>query len=146
MGYSNNAEYFGDWFGEGQIDYSKILFNDSKGDVYFIKLWCGSGYVCDVYLVRAISVIDAIDKVLDWSYQNEGQNKIVKDRQYLEKLCYEDFDNEYYYGIDGGKPSDKMSYEEFETEWFETFIGNSDCTLYAYEENFLVRKIDESNL
>ena len=82
-GYSNNPNYFGDWFGDGQIDFSQIINPNDSGDVYMVKMWGGSGYILDVYLVKAQDEYDAMDKVFEWSYENEGANNIVFDYDYL---------------------------------------------------------------
>lgn len=136
-GYSNNPNYFGDWYGEGQIDFDAIINPEDDGDLYMVKIWGGSGYVLDVYLVKAYDVYQAIDIVFDWSYENEGANNIIFDYEYLSKLCHEDYEDEYWYGKGNGKPSDTMTYEEFEDEWLEYYI-QSDNDLYARGENFFV--------
>lgn len=141
-GYSNNSDYFGDWYGEGQIDFDAIINPEDDGDLYMVKIWGGSGYVLDVYLVKAYDEYDAIDIVFEWSYENEGANNIIFDYNYLSKLCHEDYEDEYWYGRGEGKPSDKMSYEEFEDEWFEYYI-QTDNDLYARGENFFVDKVPQ---
>ena len=138
-GYSNNPDYFGDWYGKGQIDFDAIINPEDDGDLYMVKIWGGSGYVLDVYLVKAFGWDDAIDIVFDWSYENEGANNIIFDYNYLSDLCHEDYEDEYFYGGEDGKPSDTMSYEEFESEWIdENYIANSNYDLFALAENFFV--------
>lgn len=137
-GYSNNPNYFGDWYGEGQIDFDAIINPEDDGDLYMVKIWGGSGYVLDVYLVKAFGWDDAIDIVFDWSYENEGANNIIFDYEYLSKRCHEDYEDEYWYGKDGGKPSDTMTYDEFEAEWMNGYIPNSNYDLFAIDENFSV--------
>ena len=100
-GFSNNPNYFGDWYGEGQIDFSAIINPEDDGDVYMVKLWCGSGYILDVYLCKAHDIYEAMDIVFDWSYKNEGENEMVFDYNYLHHECIED----YYYDY-GLKPND----------------------------------------
>lgn len=100
-GYSNNPNYFGDWYGKGQIDFNAIINPEDEGDVYMVKLWCGSGYVLDVYLCKADSEEEAMDIVFDWSFNNEGKNEMVFEYSYLRAECVEDFYDEY-----GVKPSD----------------------------------------
>lgn len=144
-GYSNNPDYFGDWFGKGQIDFSAIINPNDSGDVWMVKLWGGEGYILDVYLVKADDFTDAIDKVFEWSYENEGANKNVFDYEYLSKDCHEDYEDNFY-GIDEPKPSEKMSYEEFEEEWMQDMVANSDYSLFAREENFFADKVPEEYL
>lgn len=137
-GYSNNPNYFGDWYGEGQIDFDAIINPEDDGDLYMVKIWGGSGYVLDVYLVKAYDMYQAIDIVFDWSYENEGANNIIFDYEYLSKRCHEDYEDEYWYGKGNGKPSDTMTYEEFEAEWMGGYIPNSNFDLFAIDENFSV--------
>lgn len=141
-GYSNNSDYFGDWYGKGKIDFDAIINPEDDGDLYMVKIWGGSGYVLDVYLVKAYDEYDAIDIVFEWSYENEGANNIIFDYNYLSELCLEDYEDEYWYGKGEGKPSDKMSYEEFEDEWFDYYIS-SDNGLYARSENFFVDEVPQ---
>lgn len=100
-GFSNNPNYVGDWFGDGQIDFNAIINPEDDGDIYMVKLWCGSGYVLDVYLCKANSAEEAMDIVFDWSFNNEGKNEMVFEYSYLRAECVEDFYDEY-----GLKPSD----------------------------------------
>lgn len=144
-GYSNNPNYFGDWFGDGQIDFSQIINPNDSGDVYMVKMWGGSGYILDVYLVKAQDEYDAMDKVFEWSYENEGANNIVFDYDYLSKDCHEDYESDFY-GINEPKPSEKMSYEDFEEEWMQDMVSNSNYDLFAREENFFVGKVPEEYL
>lgn len=142
-GYSNNPDYVGDWFGKGQIDYSKIINPEDDGKVWMLKIWGGSGYILDVYLVKANDYEEAIDITFKWSYENEGKNKVIKDYEYLSKFCKEDYEDEWFYGKGEGKPSDKMSYEDFEMRWFEDFVGDSYNELFAYSENFFIDELPE---
>ena len=142
-GYSNNPDYFGDWFGKGQIDYSKIINPEDEGKIWMLKIWGGKGYILDVYLVKANDYEDAIDKVFEWSYENEGNNKIIFDYDYLSERCHEDYEDEWFYGKDEGKPSDKMSYEDFETEWMSDWVSNSNYNLFARSENFFIDELPE---
>ena len=138
-GYSNNPDYYGDWFGDGQIDFSKVIDAEAPGDIYMVKIWGGSGYVLDVYLVKANDYEEAIDKVFEWSYNNEGENNIIFDWEYLAKDCHEDYETDGFLGE--GKPSDTMDYEEFEERWMEDMVSNSDYSLFARAENFFVDKV-----
>ena len=138
-GYSNNPDYYGDWFGDGQIDFSKVIDAEAPGDIYMVKIWGGSGYVLDVYLVKANDYEEAIDKVFEWSYNNEGKNNIIFDWEYLAKDCHEDYETDGFLGE--GKPSDTMDYEEFEERWMEDMVSNSDYSLFALTENFFVDKV-----
>ena len=140
-GYSNNPNYFGDWFGEGQIDFSQIINPNDSGDVYMVKMWGGSGYILDVYLVKAQDDFEAIDKVFEWSYENEGANKLVFD--------YEDIDKEAaeYYKDEPDMFGKEMSEEDFIDRFMEEFyVANSDYSLFAREENFFVGKVPEKYL
>lgn len=138
-GYSNNPDYYGDWFGDGQIDFSKVIDAEAPGDIYMVKIWGGSGYVLDVYLVKANDYEEAIDKVFEWSYNNEGKNNIIFDWEYLAKDCHEDYETDGFLG--DGKPSDTMDYEEFEERWMEDMVSNSAYSLFARAENFFVDKV-----
>ena len=138
-GYSNNPDYYGDWFGDGQIDFSKVIDAEAPGDIYLVKIWGGSGYVLDVYLVKANDYEEAIDKVFEWSYNNEGKNNIIFDWEYLAKDCHEDYETDGFLGE--GKPSDTMDYEEFEERWMEDMVSNSAYSLFARAENFFVDKV-----
>ena len=138
-GYSNNPDYYGDWFGDGQIDFSKVIDAEAPGDIYMVKIWGGSGYVLDVYLVKANDYEEAIDKVFEWSYNNEGKNNIIFDWEYLAKDCHEDYETDGFLGE--GKPSDTMDYEEFEERWMEDMVSNSAYSLFARAENFFVDKV-----
>ena len=142
-GYSKNSDYFGDWYGKGQIDFDAIINPEDDGDLYMVKIWGGSGYVLDVYLVKAYSWDEAIDIVFDWSYENEGANNIIFDYEYLSKRCHEDYEIEYWYGKGNGKPSDTMSYDEFEEEWMGGYIPNSNYDLFAIDENFFIDKVPQ---
>lgn len=136
-GYSNNPDYFGDWFGKGQIDFSSVINPEDEGDYWMVKLWSGSGYSLDVYIVKANDLYDAIDKVYEWSYNNEGANNIVMDYEYLSDQCKEWFKDEP--DMFGTDLSD--NYEEFEQRWFDSYIAGEMSGLYAREENFFVDKI-----
>lgn len=145
-GYSNNPDYVGDWYGEGQIDYSKIINPEDSGDVYMVKLWSGSGYVLDVYLAKAEDVYEAIDKVFKWSYENEGENEMVFDYNYLENQAADDYkdyekhpDSWSYYG-------EGLSEEEFIDKWIDEAFVSDDNGLYARSENFFVDKLPEEYL
>lgn len=145
-GYSNNSDYVGDWFGEGQIDFSKVINPDASGDVYMVKLWGGSGYLMDVYLAKAYNVYDAIDSVLDWSYVNEGNNDKVFDYDYLRNLASEDYES-YLERPDHWSCEEGLSEEEFIDWWIDdSYICNDDYTLFAYEENFFADKVPEKYL
>ena len=145
-GYSNNPDYVGDWYGKGQIDYSKIINPEDSGDVYMVKLWSGSGYVLDVYLAKAEDVYEAIDKVFKWSYENEGENEMVFDYNYLENQAANDYkdyekhpDSWSYYG-------EGLSEEEFIDKWIDEAFVSDDNGLYARSENFFVDKLPEEYL
>lgn len=141
-GYSNNPNYFGDWFGKGQIDFSKIINPNDSGDVWMIKIWCGSGYIMDVYLVKANDNIDAIDKVFEWSYENEGHNKIIFDREYLENEAKQYFKEEPDMFND---PT--MNEEEFIDRYLEDgLISNSDYSLFSRDDSFFVNKVPNEYL
>ena len=133
-GYSNNPDYFGDWFGDGQIDYSKIINPEDEGKVWMVKLWGGSGYQLDVYLVKATSIEDAINKVFEWSYNNEGKNKLVFDYDYIQDDIQNNFDEEL---------GNEDSVNEFIDEYY---ICNEDYTLFARRENFFVDELPEQYL
>lgn len=140
-GYSNNPDYFGDWFGKGQIDFSKIINPNDSGDVWMVKLWGGKGYILDEYLVKADDYYDAVDKVFEWSYENEGANNIVFDRENLEEEALEYF-----------KDEPNMFGKELEEEDFidrfleEYYVANEDYSLFAREENFFADKVPEEYL
>lgn len=145
-GYSNNPDYVGDWYGKGQIDYSKIINPEDSGDVYMVKLWSGSGYALDVYLAKAEDVYEAIDKVFKWSYENEGENEMVFDYNYLENQAADDYkdykkhpDSWSYYG-------EGLSEEEFIDKWIDEAFVSDDNGLYARSENFFVDKLPEEYL
>ena len=140
-GFSNNPNYVGDWFGKGQIDFSAIINPEDDGDVYMIKLWCGSGYVLDVYLCKAHDIYEAMDIVFEWSYKNEGENDIVFDYDYLMSECQENFEK--YPDYFGNDLSD--DYEEFEMRWFDDYIS-SENGYYARSENFFVDKVPSEYL
>ena len=142
MGYSNNSGYFGDWFGKGQVDFSKVINPSDAGDLHEVKMWSGCGYILDVYLVNAGNACDAIDKVFEWSYENEGKNKLVFDYDYLQEECRRYFEAE----PDLLGDSCKDSYEDFEARFFEDYVSNDDYTLFTREENFFVGKVPEEVL
>ena len=140
-GYSNKPNYFGDWFGKGQIDFSKIINPNDSGDVYMVKIWGGSGYILDVYLVKADDYQDAIDKVFEWSYENEGANNIVFDYADIEKEAAE------YYKDEPDMFDKEMTEEDFIDRFIsEYYAANSDYSLFAREENFFVGKVPEEYL
>ena len=140
-GYSNNPDYVGDWFGKGQIDFDAIINPEDDGDVWMVKMWSGSGYTLDVYLCKATNIYDAIDTVFEWSWENEGENNMVFDLDYINNECREEFEKHPdYFGDD---LSD--DYEEFEMRWFEDYIG-SENGYYARSENFFVDKVPENVL
>lgn len=140
-GFSNNSDYFGDWYGEGQIDFSKVINPDEEGELYLVKIWSGSGYVLDVYLVNANNEYDAIDKVFEWSYENEGANKIIfdyDDASDYAKWVWED---------DSELQKDYESFDDFEQDFFdEHYVSNTDYTLFAYSANFFVGKVPQEYL
>jgi hypothetical protein len=142
MGYSNNSNYFGDWFGKGQIDFSKVINANGDGSVYIVKIWCGSGYILDVYLVKATDWIDAIDKVFEWSWEHEKQNNIIMDSEYIRKMAEEWFETD----PDMFGDEYKDDYEQFEDRVFEDYVANSDYSLFARDENFFVDKVPEKYL
>lgn len=131
-GYSNNSDYVGDWFGEGQIDYSEIINPEDDGKVWMVKLWGGSGYQLDVYLVKANEVEDAINKVFEWSYNNEGKNNIVFDYDYL----FDDIQN----SLDEENDDSVNDYID------EYYVCNEDYTLFARKENFFADELPEKYL
>lgn len=141
MGYSNNRDYFGDWYGSGQIDYSKVINPEESGDTYLVKMYCGAGTALDVYVVKAYGDQDAIDKVFEWSWENEGHNGIVYDYDnvYLEaRETYEEDPD--YFGKD-------YSFEDFEDRWIsEFYISNSDYNLFADRDHFFVGKVPSKYL
>lgn len=143
MGYSNNPNYFGDWWGKGQIDYDAIINPQDDGDLWMVKIWSGSGYVLDVYLCKAHDYNEAMDIVFNWSYDNEGANNIVFDYDYLSNQCHDDFE-EWEGDLYGEDYSD--DYEEFEMRWFEDFISTENYDLFARSENFFVDKVPEKYL
>lgn len=146
-GYSNNADYVGDWYGKGQIDFDAIINPKDDGDLYMVKMWSGSGYSTDVYLCKANDIYDAIDIVFEWSYQNEGANNIVFDYNYLYNECQEYFNDEYWYGKGEPTPSEKYDgdFEAFFDDELEMdYVSNDAYSLFARSENFFVDKVDIS--
>lgn len=140
-GYSNNPDYFGDWYGKGQIDFNAIINPEDDGDIWMVKMWSGAGYVLDVYLCKATNVYDALNTVFEWSYEHEGANNIVFDFDYISNECHDEFERDpEYFGVD---LSD--DYEEFEMRWFEDYI-DSENGYYARSENFFVDKVPEDVL
>ena len=141
MGYSNNRDYFGDWYGNGQIDYSKVINPEESGDLYLVKMYCGAGTALDVYVVKAYGDQDAIDKVFEWAWENEGHNGIVYDYDNI----YNEVTNMYeedpeYFGKD-------YSFEDFEDRWIsEFYISNSDYNLFADRDHFFVGKVPSKYL
>lgn len=140
-GYSNNPDYFGDWFGKGQIDFDAIINPEDDGDLWMVKLWSGSGYVLDVYLCKANDMYEAMNIVFEWSYENEGHNKMVFDFDYISDECHDEFEK--YPDYFGPDLSD--DYEEFEMRWFEDYISD-DNGLFARSENFFVDKVPDEVL
>ena len=141
-GYSNNPDYFGDWYGKGQIDFDAIINPDDEGDVWMVKMWSGSGYALDVYLCKATNVHDAIDIVFNWSWENEGHNNMVFDYEYISNECRKEFEK--YPDYFGEDLSD--DYETFEDKWFSEYESNDSYDLFAREENFFVGKVPEEVL
>lgn len=134
FGISNNPNYFGDWYGEGQIDKEKILNNDGEGDVYLVKIWSGSGYALDVYLVRAIDFYEAIDIVFEWSRKNEKD--MIFSREEVEKFAEDAWKD---YGKEKGGEKEDFIEDYIDTE----FIASSDYDLFARSENFFVDKVPQ---
>ena len=145
-GYSNNPDYVGDWYGKGQIDYSKIINPEDSGNVYMVKLWSGSGYVLDVYLAKAEDVYEAMDKVFKWSYENEGENKMVFDYNYLENQAADDYKNYEKHPDSWSYYGEGLSEEEFIDKWIDEAFVSDDNGLYAHSENFFVDKLPEEYL
>ena len=139
-GYSNNSDYVGDWFGDGQIDFNAVINPDDEGDYYMIKMWCGSGYALDVYIVKATNTYDAMDVAFKWSYENEGKNNIVFDYDYIHKEA-----QEYFKADNGqlGRGDYSDNFEEYENNWFDQNYIAAECGLYARDENFFVGKIPD---
>ena len=138
-GSANNPDYVGDWYGEGQINWDSVINPDDPGDLWMVKLWSGSGYNLDVYLVNASDVYDAIDTVFEWSYNNEGKNKLVFDNDFV----YNDAHEMYRDSPDlFGEVTDE---DDFVDRYIEEFyVANDDYSLFALEENFFVDKVPDS--
>lgn len=134
FGISNNPNYVGDWYGEGQIDKEKILNNDGEGDVYLVKIWSGSGYALDVYLVRAIDSDEAIDIVFEWSRKNEKD--MIFSREEVEKFAKDAWKD---YGKGKGGKKEVFIEDFIDTE----FIASSDYNLFARSDNFFVDKVPQ---
>ncbi len=144
-GYSNNPDYVGDWFGKGQIDFNAIINPEDDGDVWMVKMWSGSGYTLDVYLCKATSLYDAIDTVFEWSWENEGENNMVFDLDYVYKEADEYFESDpYMFSVMNRDEPDK---EDFEDRFIEEYyVGDSNYGLFARSENFFVDKVPEDVL
>lgn len=145
-GFSNNPNYVGDWFGEGQIDFSAIINPEDDGDVYMVKLWCGSGYVLDVYLCKAHDIYEALDIVSEWSYKNEGANEIVFDYDYLLKDCERDYNSSWYGGKEPTPAEKGMDFDEFFDEWAESWLIMCENGYWVREENLFVDKVPDEYL
>jgi len=141
-GYSNNPDYVGDWFGKGQIDFNAIINPEDEGDVWMVKMWSGSGYTLDVYLCKATNLYDAIDTVFEWSWENEGENNMVFDLDYVYNEADEYFESDP--DMFGNGELDK---EDFEDRFIEEYyVGDSNYGLFARSENFFVDKVPEDVL
>lgn len=140
-GYSNNPDYVGDWFGKGQIDFNAIINPEDDGDVWMVKMWSGSGYILDVYLCKATNLYDAIDTVFEWSWENEGENNMVFDLDYVyddARRVFEDDPN--YFGSE-------YDWEDFSDRFIEEFyVANESYDLFCNAENFFVDKVPEDVL
>lgn len=144
-GYSNNPDYVGDWFGKGQIDFNAIINPEDDGDVWMVKMWSGSGYTLDVYLCKATNLYDAIDTVFEWSWENEGENNMVFDLDYVYKEADEYFESDpYMFSV---MNRDEPNKEDFEDRFIEEYyVGDSNYGLFARSENFFVDKVPENVL
>ena len=141
-GYSNNPDYVGDWFGKGQIDFNAIINPEDDGDVWMVKMWSGSGYTLDVYLCKATNLYDAIDTVFEWSWENEGENNMVFDLDYVYKEADEYFESDP--DLYGNGELDKEEYEDYFIQ--DQYVGDSNYGLFAHSENFFVDKVPENVL
>ena len=141
-GYSNNPDYVGDWFGKGQIDFNAIINPEDDGDVWMVKMWSGSGYTLDVYLCKATNLYDAIDTVFEWSWENEGENNMVFDLDYVYKEADEYFESDP--DMYGNGELDKEEYEDYFIQ--DQYVGDSNYGLFARSENFFVDKVPEDVL
>lgn len=141
-GYSNNPDYVGDWFGKGQIDFNAIINPEDDGDVWMVKMWSGSGYTLDVYLCKATNLYDAIDTVFEWSWENEGENNMVFDLDYVYKEADEYFESDP--DMYGNGELDKEEYEDYFIQ--DQYVGDSNYELFARSENFFVDKVPENVL
>ena len=139
-GYSNNPDYVGDWFGKGQIDFNAIINPEDDGDIYMVKMWCGSGYVLDVYLCKATNIYDAMDIVFNWSWEHEGHNSIVFDYDYVSKEAAE------YYESDPDMFDSDLDEEDFEDRFISEYYVSNDYSLFCRSENFFVDKVPEDVL
>lgn len=141
MGYSNNRDYFGDWYGEGQIDYSRVINPEENGDTYLVKMYNGIGGALDVYVVKAYDDQDAIDKVFEWSWENEGHNEMVYDYDKIYHEVREAYEEDpEYFGRD-------YSFEDFEGRWIEEFyVSNSEYNLFTGSDYFFVGKVPSKYL
>lgn len=139
MGYSNNRDYFGDWHGKGQIDYSRVINPEESGDLYLVMIWCGEGSVRDAYVVKAYDGQDAIDKVFEWAWENEDGVVYDYDSIYDEvKNMYEEDPG--YFGKD-------YSFEDFEDRWIsEFYVSDSDWNLFTNSDHFFVGKVPSEYL
>ena len=141
-GYSNNPDYVGDWFGKGQIDFNAIINPEDDGDVWMVKMWSGSGYTLDVYLCKATNLYDAIDTVFEWSWENEGENNMVFDLDYVYNEADEYFESDP--DMYGNGELDKEEYEDYFIQ--DQYVGDSNYGLFARSENFFVDKVPEDVL
>lgn len=141
-GYSNNPDYVGDWFGKGQIDFDTIINPEDDGDIWMVKMWSGSGYTLDVYLCKATNLYDAIDTVFEWSWENEGENNMVFDLDYVYNEADEYFESDP--DMYGNGELDKEEYEDYFIQ--DQYVGDSNYGLFARSENFFVDKVPENVL
>lgn len=144
-GYSNNPDYFGDWFGKGQIDFDAIINPEDEGDLWMVKLWSGSGYVLDVYLCKANDLYEAMNIVFEWSYENEGHNEMIFDYNYVYDEACDAYD-EYVEHPDWFSYGDNLSKEDFVDRYVEDNYVGDENELYARDENFFVDKVPDEVL
>ena len=61
-------------------DWSQVNTKNGGSTHYGVKLWCGYGYMLDLYSVWADSPEDALDIVAEWCRDNQPSDIVQKNR------------------------------------------------------------------
>lgn len=93
---------------------------------YGVKLWCGKGYVLDLFSVYADDCNDALCRVAEWCVENSPWNLVSSNRVQEMMGCYQ-------------KENPNLSYEEiWDSFGIYEWVTQLENGLYVRTENMFV--------